>query len=113
MVLIIQLTQTPAPKTTQIPSKTKHMKNLGIGTFLLALISFTSCGDMSNNTNEDNTHYTDSSGMNPDNAGNPHASDAPMRNEYVTDSTTSTSGPDNAAPKSSATDSSVSTQPRR
>jgi hypothetical protein len=89
------------------------MKALTLSTLLVALISFSSCGDMSNNTNEDNTHYTDSSGMNPDNAGNPNASTAPMRNEYVTDSTTSTSGPDNAAPKSTATDSTVSTQPRR
>lgn len=62
------------------------------------------CGNMSNNTNEDHANYTDSSGMNADNAGHPDAG-ASMRDVYQTDSTTSTSGPDNAAPMSSATDS--------
>jgi hypothetical protein len=89
------------------------MKALTIGTALFTSVFFTACGDMSNNTNEDNTHYSDSSGINADKAGNPKNSTAPMRDDYVTDSSTSTSGPDNAAPKSTATDSSVSTQTRR
>jgi len=78
----------------------------------VALLAMTSCGNMSNNTNEDNTHYTDSSGVNPDEKGNPDASTAPMRNSYDTDSATSTSGPDNATPKSSAMDSTQSTRTR-
>lgn len=79
---------------------------------LLIIGLCSACGDMSNNTNEDNTNYTDSAGINPDNAGQPNASSAPMRNTYDTDSTTSTSGPDNAAPKSTSMDSSTSTEPR-
>lgn len=71
----------------------------------ISLISLlTACGNMSNNTNEDHTHYTDSSGMNAEDANNPNASDAPMRNVYDTDSMSNTSGPDNAAPKASSED---------
>lgn len=89
------------------------MKGLKIMLIVCFASFITACGDMSNNTNEDHSQYTDSAGMNPDDMGNPNATTAPMRNSYDTDSATSTSGPDNAAPKSSAYDSTVSTQPRR
>jgi len=80
------------------------MKLLTLSLSLSFISLLTACGNMSNNTNEDHTHYTDSSGMNADDANNPNASDAPMRNVYDTDSTTNTSGPDNAAPKASSGD---------
>jgi len=89
------------------------MKTIKIALLFASLGLLAACGDMANNVNEDHSHYTDSSGVNPDDAGNPNASDAPMRNAYDTDSTTNTSGPDNAAPKSTSQDSTVSTQPRR
>jgi len=73
-------------------------------------VTVASCGNMSNNTNENNHQYLDSSGMNADN-GNPQNSTAPMRNSYDTDSMTSTSGPDNASPKSNAADSTASINP--
>lgn len=88
------------------------MKTLSSAVFLFLAVVFASCGDMSNNTNEQHTNYTDSSGMNTENSGNPNAQGASMRNVYDTDSATNTSGPDNAAPKSSATDSAQSTSPR-
>ena len=89
------------------------MKPVKIMLPLVLALSLGACGDMSNNTNEDHSQYIDSSGVNADTSGNPNSTDAPMRNTYDTDSMTSTSGPDNAAPKSSSLDSTVSTQPRR
>ena len=69
---------------------------------------FTSCGDMSNNTNEDNTHNEESpiDEMNP--VGSPNTTTAPQRDSYATDTTNNTAGPDNASPKSSAMDSTPS-----
>ena len=77
---------------------------------LLALLT-QSCGSMDNNNNEDHSQYTDSAGVNPDQAGAPDGSTAPMRNVYDTDSATATSGPDNAAPMQSNTDSSAANRP--
>jgi hypothetical protein len=89
------------------------MKGVKIMLLLACAVTFGACGDMSNNSNEEHSQYTDSSGVNADDMGNPNATTAPVRNTYDTDSMTSTSGPDNAAPKSSSLDSTVSTQPRR
>jgi hypothetical protein len=89
------------------------MRGVQITLAVATLLIWSACGDKSNNSNEDHSQYTDSSGVNAENSGNPDASTAPMRNTYDTDSMTSTSGPDNAAPKSSSLDSTVSTQPRR
>ncbi|RYZ49787.1 MAG: hypothetical protein EOP49_15455 [Sphingobacteriales bacterium] len=87
------------------------MKNIKLFALVLLMAAFQSCGDMSNNTNENNHQYTDSSGMNADGTGNPDAAGAPMRNAYDTDSNSYTNGPDNAAPKSSAMDSTKSMNP--
>lgn len=77
--------------------------------FFCFIASGTSC----HNTNEQHTNYTDSSGMNQeDAAGRPNTTNAPARNTYQTDTTNNTSGPDNAAPKSTAQDSTQSTRQR-
>lgn len=80
---------------------------------LVAAIAFTaySCGDMSNNTNENNHQNADSIGVPSNDPGNPDATGAPIKNVYDTDSMTSTSGPDNATPKSESMDSTRSLQP--
>ena len=106
----------PALTIANLTDNTKNlneMKPVKIMLTLVLALSLGACGDMGNNTNEDHSQYIDSSGVNADNSGNPNSTDAPMRNTYDTDSMTSTSGPVNAAPKSSSLDSTVSTQPRR
>ena len=75
---------------------------------LLSPLLFSSCGDMSNRSNEEHTNYTDSAGVNPDQAGNPNTSTAPIRDSFNTGATNNTSGPDNAVPKTSAEDSAKS-----
>lgn len=70
---------------------------------ILSAVSFmiicSACGNMSNNTNEQHTNYTDSSGMNPDEGtGTPNTSTAPLRDTFNTNAESSTNGPDNAPP---------------
>ena len=88
------------------------MKTVTTIMFAVFFSLLAACGDMSNNTNEDHSHEIDSSGMNTEDAGNPNASNAPLRNVYDTDTMNNTVGPDNAAPKSSATDSTTQAKGR-
>jgi hypothetical protein len=90
------------------------MKTIAVIVFSVVTVAFASCGDMSHNTNEEHTHYMDSSGMNADgNTGAPNTSTAPMRDIYPTDTDNKTNGPDNAVPKSSSFDSTRSIQNNR
>jgi hypothetical protein len=84
------------------------MKTIAIILFSTAILGFAACG---NGTNVEQTHYIDSSGMNPDETnGAPNTSATPIRNSYATDTANSTNGPDNAVPKSSSMDSTNSLQ---
>ncbi|HTM65991.1 MAG TPA: hypothetical protein VL093_06715 [Flavipsychrobacter sp.] len=79
------------------------MKTIAVILFSAAILGFAACG---NGTNDEHTHYIDSSGMNPDeNTGTPNTSTTPIRDSYATDTANSTNGPDNAVPKSSSMDS--------
>jgi hypothetical protein len=87
------------------------MKTIYKVLFCVAIAGFSACG---NKYNDQHTHYIDSSGMNGDeNTGAPNTSTAPTRNVYPTDTESSTNGPDNAVPKSSAMDSTTSIQQNR
>lgn len=87
------------------------MKHTAIAAAFLLSVVGSSCGDMSNNTNE-NHSVADSTGTDYPEPENPNTSNAPLRDTFSTDIMSPTAGPDNAAPKSSATDTTPSTGQR-
>ena len=86
----------------------KHLSILAVA----ALLAFTSCGDMDNNVNEEHSHADSMFHSQEQGQINPNQSTAPLGDSFGTDHMSPTTGPDNAAPKSTAQDSTPSTRQR-